>query len=379
MAKNQRVKLDGTSKAMSDMEKTLTAMSKTLSNISNLITKITSNISKDLNKNLEKSKNIVNEILDSSRKFKIEDTNFPSQKKIDQSLLDHMFGKSKTYNLYKDISKSNQLRKQNIDNAEENYKIQVNKLMQAKNTGKIDDSQYKAGITKASKEKTDILNANSIESLASMAIGSIEMMAIDMIIKIGKQAFKVIDDTAAYSVSTSYKSNTQAREQMLTWGLSESQNYAFTQTKKLMNMSDEDLYWMNDNQKQMFSELMQKETEIYEQMTSDGTLESFQKMEIDMEVLKQEFYAYVVKFISENKDTIMYCMEAGVQLLEGIMKVVSVLSNFSNWMTRLGNNLRNTSNTITLNNYISETSNSSDTASKVTDSTLASLATYANS
>lgn len=379
MAKNQRVKLDGTSKAMLDMQKTLTAMSKTLSSISNLIVKITSGIGNDLNKNLEKSKSIVDKILDSSRQFKIEDTRIPTQQKINQKLMDHMFGKSETYNLYKNISKSNQLRKQNIDNAESNYKAQVNKLMQAKNTGKIDDAQYKAGITKASKEKADILNANSIEGLASMAIGSIEMMAIDMIIKIGKQAFKVIDDTAAYSVSTSYKSNTQAREQMLTWGLSESQNYAFTQTKKLMNMSDEDLYWMNDNQKAMFTELMQKETEIYEQMTSDGTLESFQKMEIDMEVLKQEFYAYVVKFISENKDTIMYCMETGIQLLEGIMKVVSVLSNFSNWMTRLGNNLRNTSNTITLNNYISETSNSTDTANKVTDSTLATLATYANS
>jgi hypothetical protein len=379
MAKNQRVKLDGTSKAMFDMQKTLTAMSKTLSNISNLIVKITSNIGKDLNKNLEKSKSIVDEILDSSRKFKIKDTEIPTQQKINQDLMDHIFGKSETYKLYKNISKSNQLRKQNIDSTESNYKVQVNKLMQAKNTDKINDAQYKAGIAKASKEKSDILSANSIEGLASMAIGSIEIMAIDMIIKIGKQAFKVIDDTATYSVSTSYKSNSQAREQMLTWGLSESQNYAFTQTKKLMNMSDEDLYWMNDNQKQMFSELMQKETEIYEQMTSDGTLESFQKMEIDMEVLKQEFYAYVVKFISENKDTIMYCMETGIQLLEGIMKVVSVLSSFSNWTTRLGNSLRNTSNTITLNNYISETSNATDTANKVTDSTLASLATYANS
>lgn len=379
MAKNQRVKLDNTTKAMSDMQKTLAAMSKTLSDISNLIAKITNNIGKDLNKNLEKSKSIVDEILDSSRQFKIENTGIPTQQKINQNLMDHIFGKSEIYNLYKKISNSNQLRKQNIDSAESNYKAQVNKLMQSKNNEKIDDAQYKAGIAKASKEKADILNTNSIESLASMAIGSIEIMAIDMIIKIGKQAFKVIDDTAAYSVSTSYKSNSQAREQMLTWGLSESQNYAFTQAKKLMNMSDEDLYWMNDNQKQMFSELMQKETEIYEQMTSDGTLESFQKMEIDMEVLKQEFYTYVVKFISENKDTIIYCMETGIQLLEGIMKVVSVLSSFSTWTASLGNSLRNSSNTITLNNYISETSNATDTANKVTDSTLASLATYANS
>lgn len=379
MAKNQRVRLDSTTKAMSDMQKTLIAMSNTLSNISSTITNITNKISSDLNKNLEKSKNIVNEILDSSRKFKIEDAKIPTAEKNNQDLMDHIFGKSQTYNLYKKISSTNQLRKQNIDSAEANYKIQVSNLMKAKNNKEIDDTQYKAGITKATKEKSDILSANSIEGLAGMAISSIEIMAIDMIIKIGKQAFKVIDDTAAYSVSTSYKSNTEAREQMLTWGLSESQNYAFTQTKKLMNMSDEDLYWMNDNQKAMFSELMQKETEIYEQMTSDGTLESFQKMEIDMEVLKQEFYAYVVKFISENKDTIMYCMETGIQLLEGIMKVVSVLSSFSNWTTKLGNSLRNTSNTITLNNYISETSSATDTANKVTDSTLASLATYANS
>lgn len=380
MAKNQRVRLDKQSIALNEMEKTLVAMNKTLNSISNITTDIVKKINEEAVRSLQRTKRSVDDILNSTRKLRTDFVNLPTQNENDRKLMDHIFGRSKIYNLFRNISDTDIGRRKNISNAEANYQKQIVSLSKAKSRGEITDEQYSEGVSKASEEKASILNANSIQALSSMAIGSIEGMAIDMIIKIGKKAFEVIDDTASYAVSTSYIVNSQAREQMLAWGLSETQNYAFTKTKELMNMRDEDLYWMNDNQKAMFSDLMQKETEIYQQMTSDGTLEAFQKMKIDVEILKQEFYAYVVKFISENKDTILYCLETGIQLLEAIMKTVSVLSNFTtfNWGRRIAEYLRG-NNTITLNNYINEASDANDTANKITEGTIATLATYSNS
>lgn len=192
--------------------------------------------------------------------------------------------------------------------------------------------------------------------------------------KIYKQAKNTIDDISTYSLSTSYIIDSRARQQALQYGLSDTQNYAFTQTKQLLGISsDEDLFWLNSNQRAKFAELMEKESAIYDTMLSDGTLNGFQELKIDFAVLKQEYMASVVKFISENKDTIISFMNIGLNALQGILSVVSGIFNVINalnplsdrfWFDRITGG-SNTTYNITMNN--SATASTKEQAENLTD------------
>lgn len=164
---------------------------------------------------------------------------------------------------------------------------------------------------------------------ASSLMKDLGKKAADLIAQIGKDAINMLNEASSYAVSSSYKVNSQAREQMLKYGLSESQNYAFSKTSELMGISsDEDLFYMNSNQKQMFEELMQKESAIYDEMTQDGTLEAFQKLQIDFAVMKQEFLAEVVKFIVDNKGVIVAAAEVAKNMLKVIGNTVIQILKF---------------------------------------------------
>lgn len=148
---------------------------------------------------------------------------------------------------------------------------------------------------------------------------------------------KMISEVASYSLSTSLITNSTARTQALTYGLSDAQNYAFTQAKSLLGItSDEDLYYMNENQRQMFSELMEKYTSMYEEMNSNGQLEAYQEMQIELAELKSEFSSSIVSFLAENKDLIVSFMEIGLDTLEGIFTIMDTVlgwvKSIRNWL-----------------------------------------------
>ena len=204
--------------------------------------------------------------------------------------------------------------------------------------------------------------------------------AVKVIMDVYRSAKKMIDDVASYSLSTSYKVNSEAREQALTYGLSDAQNYAFTQVKSLMGItSDEDLYWMNDNQREMFSYLMEKETDFYDRLTESGSLEGIQKMQIDFALMKQEFSTTVAKFFVENKDTIINAAQLGLNALLVIAKVLAgifdVISAFN--IFQWGSSSGNTYNVNLTNNISGSTTTSSeDLANSISNSNLVGLKTY---
>lgn len=387
MAKTQRINLSSTTKAMADMSKTLNQMAQTLNKISATMSGIITKITNQAQKAIKSTKVSLDELYDGIEKRNTSFSDKITRTKVAQTIFGNLGIGSKVgidIGHYIGIaSRYSKERKSNIENAYFNYDKKREVLLKSFEKDEITKSQYSTGKAKAATELSSALSANTVKAMIGSMTGVIALEFIKVAIAIGKKAFEVIDETAKYAVSTSYIVSSSARDQMLKYGLSESQNYAFTQTKSIMGIqTDEDLYWMNSNQRAMFTELMQKETEIYEKMTSNGTLESFQKMQIDVALLKQEFYANVVKFISENKDTILNAMNMGIQLLTHIMNLVSTIASLNkysplNWLNNLMSN--SGSKTITLNTYVNEASNAEETANKVTDSTLSVLATYANS
>lgn len=276
----------------------------------------------------------------------------------------------------KTISDLHSSSKENIKEIDEwlkKYSEEVDKrtdLSDEEKKGIKDEAQSRADYFKKTQEE-------ATEDFLGLATKSIVQKGIEALFKdiarkvtshlesIYKQAKKTIEDISAYSLSTSYVVDSRARQQALQYGLSDSQNYAFTQTKQLLGISsDEDLFWLNSNQRQKFSELMQKESAIYDTMLSDGTLEGFQELKIDFNVLKQEYMASVVKFLSENKDTIISFMNLGLNALQGILSVVSGIFNIINtlnplsdkfWFNRITGG-SNTTYNITMNNSATATS-----------------------
>lgn len=400
MAKNQtKINLSYTTKALLDI-------SKSLSGITAQLSVLTKNVNDNLNKSLEKTNQEAEKM---KKNFEAIKAPFSSSffDKINESLR----SKSKSYStiddtwknmgdLYKNEDYQNRLKaytskKESLQKtlAQSKLDYKVSSMFKGENdpeTQRLKEAYLSTKKSTKSGMKDNRKNFQAsgatMSQFVKQGLGTLSAQLVQTAIKVGEkvvsEAKKVIESVATYSVSTSYKVNSEAREQMLKWGLSESQNYAFTQTKSLMGInSDEDLFWMNDNQRQMFSTLMSKETEIYNKMMSDGTLEGFQEMQIDLALLKQEFYANVVSFISQHKDLIINAMETGMDALTGIMTLVgwifTAISKLNplNWTgTYTGNK------TITLNNYVTtNNTNASQIADETANKTLTSLSSYANS
>lgn len=425
MAKTTRIKLNDTTKLLSDISKQLNGITNQLVQVGKVINKdINDSVKKNLNESIKVTRIEVNNLFKDIRKAstdlnKLKDFN-PIGTLAMSAIGNTQLGKSLSM-----IGEMNTNRVQGIENAnveyeskmgiigkkrkevEDQYLKQMTRINQTQMSGKFTKEEADAQrdlytrfrakkeatldkqAGKALSEKNEALALNSITNMAKGAALSIASVVIQEAIKLGKKIYentkKMIDDVASYAVSSSYIVNSSAREQMLTYGLSESQNYAFTQAKSLMGISsDEDLFWMNDNQRAMFSRLMEKESEIYDKMTSNGTLEGFQEMQIDIALLKQEFYAEIVKFVSDNKDLILNTMDVTITALTGLLQVTTWIFNAVQktnpfyWGDKLFSGKEASS--ITLNTYV--TSNSADAeevADATTNSTLATLSTYVNS
>lgn len=223
-----------------------------------------------------------------------------------------------------------------------------------------------------------------------------------------KKAFKEAKDSITeitkYDLGSSVLVSQKARQQALSLGLSNSQNYAYTQAQKLMGITGlEDFYWMNNNQRAMFNEIMQREEARYREMNSNGSLVGFQRVELEQKLLREEFKASIVKFISDNQDTIINFMRTGLNFMQGMMNVVNwIFKAFStiadalqfdrqtDWFAGLFDNgtnySANTSYTnsnktynISVHNTISGNGSSQDLADKISNSNLVALSNFFNS
>lgn len=204
------------------------------------------------------------------------------------------------------------------------------------------------------KEKTAI---NRINTAAMVAAKAAKIVSAPFV-KLAKDAWDVTKSfvnlesgVATFATATSLITNTAAREQQLKYGLSSSQNFAFTQAKSMLNISsDEDLMFMNVQQREKFLEYMQRYSKWYDQMESSGVLADIQGMQLEFKELKQQLGMELLSWLAANKETIMFCVK-------GIFEVIKQIANFvmtiASWFAK-GNTQNNTFNiTATTTNNVS--------------------------
>lgn len=128
---------------------------------------------------------------------------------------------------------------------------------------------------------------------------------------------------ATYDVGSSIFSNATARETRMKYGLSASSGYALTQVMDTLNMkSDEDLMYMNQTQKEIFNNLMDRYKGWYEQLESTGALIKLQQAQLEFKMFKQELSMKLLNWFAEHKDAIFKIMELIMWSLDKIATVV---------------------------------------------------------
>lgn len=140
---------------------------------------------------------------------------------------------------------------------------------------------------------------------------------------------------ATYSADT-LVTNRQARETRLRYGFDTATTYGFTRASALLNVqSDEDLMYMSSGQRELFISYMEKFSQFYSKMEESGVLQNIQKMQLDLEMFKQEVAMSFLEWVSKNKETILGIMKAigvGVVILSNaVVAIYNLLMDLFNF------------------------------------------------
>lgn len=142
----------------------------------------------------------------------------------------------------------------------------------------------------------------------------------------------------SYSIGNSLFTNSSARSNQMKYGLSSSSNYAMMQTMGILGMSsDEDLMYMNSNQREMFTALTNYYKARYNQLSKSGALQSIQKAQIDFQIFKQELSYKFLNWFANNKDRIMKLITSVMNVMEAIMPLIlKVMTTIASVVSRIG-------------------------------------------
>lgn len=121
-------------------------------------------------------------------------------------------------------------------------------------------------------------------------------------------------------------SNAETRNLAFSYGFSSSQAYGFTQAKSLLGVSsDEDIFYMNAQERQQFYDAFTKYTQKYDQLYESGFFKTLQDYQVEMQEFQLDMKLSVADFFIENKDAIKTGMKALMTLAEWTVKGFSFL------------------------------------------------------
>ena len=185
---------------------------------------------------------------------------------------------------------------------------------------------------------------------------------IDFAKEMFSEAINNLNEMASFDVANSLVINREARNLMMQYGLSSSQAYAYSKTAEEMGIqSEEDLFWMNESQRERFAERIGYYSGKYEESYNQDFFKSWQEFQISWQEFKTEIGMELVQFFIDNKDTIMNFMKLGMQFMEATVAVLGEILNL------MGSPLRSSSSQIATTQEIIQnaSSNTSNTNVKV--------------
>lgn len=158
---------------------------------------------------------------------------------------------------------------------------------------------------------------NKISGLAQSFLQSIDNLFKDAWSELGTM------------LQSSLLSNANTRENAFNYGFSASESYGFDKAKQMLGIqSEEDLWYMNDTQRNKFQEIMTKYSEKYEKLYDSGFFDKYLEFQIEMEEFKLDMQMEIIEFFMENKNTIKKFLELMMDGMEFLVNALSWLMDF---------------------------------------------------
>lgn len=210
-----------------------------------------------------------------------------------------------------------------MDESDEAYQVEKEHLKQLqKDKGKYSKAANIAGALQGT--------VNTFTKLAKSAFQALGMDITSIMSSVGQTIKDVLSETgiASYDTANSLFTNASAREQQMKYGLSSESNYALTKTMSMLGMkNDDDLMYMNENQKQAFNDIMEKYKTWYSQLESTGAMEKIQQAQLDFKMFKEELSYKFLGWFAEHKDQIFTAIEF---IMNVVFKIAEVVMNILN-------------------------------------------------
>lgn len=197
------------------------------------------------------------------------------------------------------------------------------------NNAKAEESKSEGKETEEQEERKATKQTNFLGKLLGNAILKGSELIADGLKKTVKEGWKELTTMASYSLGSSLFQNSASRSTALTYGTSNAESYALNKAMNTLNLqSEEDLYYMNQNQQTVFAQEISKWTKFYEDAESSGLFDSIEEMNLEFKRFKDDMMIEITEFIMENKDEIMNAIRVIVNALKTIVKVVSSILSF---------------------------------------------------
>lgn len=149
------------------------------------------------------------------------------------------------------------------------------------------------------------------------------------IVKLVKDSLATLQEMAKYS-SQSYIMSSSIREQMLQYGFTPAQNYAFSQASNLLGInSEEDLYWglqTSSNFREKFTYYMERFSKQFEQQNELSV--EYQEFQLELKELKLELQRNVIQFLVNNKSLIVGFLKTSMSFMKATLKLLTSLVDF---------------------------------------------------
>ena len=124
-------------------------------------------------------------------------------------------------------------------------------------------------------------------------------------------------------------SNQKTRDLAFTYGFDASQAYAYSKAMDVMGLqSEEDIFYMNDAERQQFYDNFSKYSQKYDDLYDSGFFDMVREYEIEMAEFKEDMKLEVVSFFMDNKDTIKAGMQAMMSAAEVLLKIFGWLMQY---------------------------------------------------
>lgn len=176
---------------------------------------------------------------------------------------------------------------------------------------------------------TSVINKLIKDKLSNM-LKSIGDALTDFLKDTFEAAKERVLDMASYDLENSLFTNSSAREQALKYGIADpAQNYALSQVMSELGMSsEEDLMFMNPAQQEKFAERMGYWSSKYTELANKDFFRTVQEFQLEWSEFKYGMELGMIEFFMQNKDTIKQVMEAGIQFMEGTLKLLGSILDF---------------------------------------------------